>query len=102
MSWPWRALIGPTIWAVGFAALYALHGMGCAWGWPARSWPLGNAQSAALILAWLGFVAAAALNLWQTPHANTPGAQIARAGGWIGLVSVLFTLFPVLGVSSCA
>ena len=101
MSWPWRALLGPGLWALAFSTLYALHGLGCARGWPARPTPLGPLHETALIVGWLLALALAALILWRSPRGGGTEAQLIRAGGWIGLGGVALTLFPVLGVSTC-
>lgn len=101
MTWPLRALMGPGLWALAFSAIYAAHGIGCARGWPTQPAPLGTLHDFTLISLWLAALLVAALILWQTPAGQETGAQIARAGGWIGLMSVAMTLFPVLGLSSC-
>lgn len=101
MNWLARALIGPCLWAVAFSGIYAVHGLGCAWDWPARSAPLGNLQHFVLITLWLVCVAAAIAVFRFTPSQSDTGARIARAGSWIGLVSILLSLAPVLGLSTC-
>ena len=101
MIWPWRALLGPGLWALAFAAIYAAHGLGCALGWPARELGIGSLHSVVLVALWLLALGAAAAILRAMPRGRDRGARIARAGGWIGLISILFTLFPVLGASSC-
>lgn len=101
MSWPLRALLGPTLWAVAFAAIYAAHGIGCAWGWPVYAAPIGDLHRFTLILLWLLAVAAAAANVWRAPRGNDTSDRIIRAGGWIGLTATILTLFPVLGLTTC-
>ncbi len=102
MSWPLRALIGPTLWAIGFALTYALHGLGCARGWPAVAAPLGNLHGLALILAYLATLAATAAALLLVPRGGSGVERTAiLAGGWIGLAASALTLFPVLGLTSC-
>lgn len=93
MSWPVRALIGPSLWALAFAAIYALHGAGCALGWPH--------QGLVLPMVWVLSLALAALLVWRAPRAASREAVIVRAGDWIGLVSIALTLFPTLGLTSC-
>lgn len=101
MTWPLRALLGPLLWAVAFAAIYGVHGLGCAWGWPLRPAPLGDLHRLALLSLWLAALAGGAILVWRMPPGQDTGARIARMGGWIGLVSILLTLFPVLGLTSC-
>lgn len=101
MSWPLRALLGPLVWAAAFAAIYAAHGLGCALGWPGRPAPLGDLHRFVLAALWLAALAGAGAVLWLSPRGAETGSRIARLGAWIGLVSVLLTLFPVLGISSC-
>ncbi|WP_283179561.1 hypothetical protein [Gemmobacter sp. 24YEA27] len=57
MSWPLRALSGPTLWAISFCAIYAAHGLGCAWGWAGRPAPVGDLHHFTLISLWLICVA---------------------------------------------
>lgn len=101
MAWPFRALLGPTLWAVAFAAIYAAHGYGCVRGWPARPAPIGDLHHFTLVLLWLVSVAGAGLILWQAPRGKAVSDLLVRIGGWIGLVSVVLTLFPVLGLTTC-
>lgn len=101
MSWIARALIGPTLWAVAFAVIYALHGMGCAQGWPAVATPLGSLHHVVLITAFGVALLASGLALRWVPRGDGYQAQVIGAGGWIGFGGTLLTLFPVLGVSSC-
>ncbi|MBJ2149791.1 hypothetical protein [Paracoccus sp. IB05] len=101
MSWPLRALLGPTLWAVAFAVIYAAHGIGCARGWPAYQAPVGDLHHFTMILLWLLAVGAASAILWRAPRGNDTSDRIIRAGGWIGLAATILTLFPVLGLTSC-
>ncbi|RRH72767.1 hypothetical protein [Falsigemmobacter faecalis] len=101
MNWATRALLGPGLWALAFALIYAVHGLGCARGWVLQPAPLGNLHVFTLNTLWLAALAGAIVILWRTPRGDGTGAQIARAGGWIGLASIALTLFPVMGLSSC-
>ena len=101
MSWPLRALMGPAFWAFAFSLIYAAHGAGCAWDWPARPAPLGDLHHFTLIALWLVSLVIAAVILWLSGRHETTGDRIAGAGGWIGLVAVALTLFPVMGLSTC-
>lgn len=101
MGWPARTLLGPFVWAAAFAGIYALHGLGCAQGWPARATPFGPLHDVVLIAVWLAAVAASGMILRASPPAQDRESRIVRLGGWIGLAATVLTLFPVLGVSSC-
>ena len=101
MSWVVRACIGPTLWALAFVVVYALHGMGCAWGWPAVATPLGSLHTVVLVGTWALWLVATWVALRWVPRAPGVPGQVIAAGGWIGWGGTLLTLFPVLGVSSC-
>ena len=94
-------MVGPTLWALAFCVIYALHGFGCAKGWTGVDLPWGNLHYTVLIATYLVALGLAALALWRIPRGEGTKAQVIGAGGWIGLGGVALTLFPVLGVSSC-
>ena len=52
MSWPLRMLIAPLLWAVAFAAIYAVHGLGCARGWVLMPGLFGNLHQSAMLGLW--------------------------------------------------
>ena len=101
MNWVIRAMIGPTLWAVAFACIYALHGVGCAKEWFAIPVLWGNLHQLVLISA---FVVALVLayGLFRMAR-NREGvkALVIKTGDWIGLAGTLLTLFPVLGLTTC-
>lgn len=101
MSWPWRALAGPSLWAVAFSMIYAVHGLGCAWGWPGRAAPIGDLHNFVLIMLWLVALAAASAILWHAPRGNRTSDRLIYAGSCIGLIATILTLFPVLGLTTC-
>ncbi|MDO5704015.1 MAG: hypothetical protein Q4G49_02950 [Paracoccus sp. (in: a-proteobacteria)] len=96
-----RALAGPTLWAVLFSLVYALHGMGCNLGWTGRPAPIGDLHHFAMWVAW-GTGIVLHLALFRLIPAG-PGHQcrIIASGVWIGLVASVFTLFPVIAISTC-
>lgn len=94
-------LAGPTIWAVIFSLVYALHGAGCALGWQHVEAPLGSMHRLVLTLAWSAGLIACGLLLAVKPAAEGREAYLLRAGAWIGLGATLFTLFPVVFASTC-
>lgn len=105
MRWLALSLAGPGIWAAGFTLVYALHGAGCARGWPdAAAWGAISVHSAALWAGWLATLAAGMLLLAVLP-AGGPEAglyrRLPRAGALIGLGASVVTLLPVAVASSC-
>ncbi len=101
MIWPLRALVGPVIWAAAFALIYAVHGYGCALGWPVRDAPFGDLHRFTLITLWLAALVAAGAVCLVGSHLQGPEGRIVRLADQIGFVATLATLFPVLCVSTC-
>ncbi|RJL04872.1 hypothetical protein D3P06_08830 [Paracoccus aestuarii] len=102
MGWVARALAGPTLWAVLFSVVYALHGTGCNLGWTDRSVLFTDLHHAAMWVAWgLGLVLHGALVVTMPKGQEGRRRWIIVAGAWIGLVSSVFTLFPVIATSTC-
>lgn len=106
MRWLALSLLGPGVWAFGFALVYALHGTGCARGWPetalAGGLDLHRAVLAAGALATIA-VGGAVLAGLRRQH-ETEGSIAARlplAGAWTGLGASLVTLSPVALATSC-
>jgi len=104
MRWLALVLAGPGIWAGGFAGVYALHGTGCAVGWPDTALAVGiDAHTGALWAGWLATLGAGGLLLRALPRPEGPGwpPHLPRTGAWIGLAATAFTLSPVALASSC-
>lgn len=101
MKWPLRTLIGPLFWAAAFSLIYAAHGLGCAWGWPAQPAPIADLQRFTLFALWLLALAGAGTILLLSPDGDSREETLVRAGAWIGFVSVTLTLFPVVGLTTC-
>lgn len=102
MTWVARMLAGPGLWAVLFCAVYGLHGLGCAWDWPARQTPLGPLHPLGMIALWLaGLAVHGALIVLNGPRGDGTQAGLIRAGNWIGAVASAVTLFPVIAASTC-
>ncbi|MFV3130902.1 hypothetical protein [Niveispirillum sp. KHB5.9] len=101
MNWLLRALLGPTLWAVAFSGIYALHGLGCARGWPAIATSFGSLHHLLLVSLWGICVGLALIILLRTPMGTGRAAEIARIGGWIGVGATILTLLPILAVSTC-
>ena len=109
MKWLVLMLAGPSIWAIGFSLVYALHGTGCARGWTDMAVAGLSLHHAALWAGWLATLGAGGLLLLLLPPARAealaPGtgaaARLPRAGAWIGLGATVFTLLPVALATSC-
>lgn len=101
MNWLGRALVGPCLWAVAFSVVYALHGVGCAQGWPALATPIGSLHQVVLVGVFGVALLVTGWALLKIPRGEGIKAQVIAVGGWLGFGGTLLTLFPVLGVSSC-
>ncbi|MFN3275416.1 MAG: hypothetical protein ACK41U_12150 [Paracoccus sp. (in: a-proteobacteria)] len=101
MGWLWRALAAPLLWAALFSAIYALHGAGCNLGWTGRPAPLSDLHHLAMWLVWGGGLALHLVLIRVLPAGQGRPRRLIVMGTWIGFVSSLFTLFPVLATSSC-
>jgi len=100
MNWLARALVGPGLWAAGFAAVYALHGLGCAQGWPTSE---AGAVLHRLAMGGVGIGAlVACLLLFLCLPAGPDLARcLPRAGAAIGFGATAFTLLPLTLASGC-
>lgn len=94
-------MAGPSIWAVIFSLVYALHGAGCALGWQDIEAPLGSMHRLVLTVTWSAGLIACSVLLALRPIGEGREAYLPRAGAWIGLGATLFTLFPVVFASTC-
>ncbi len=97
-----RMTAGLTIWAVGFSALYALHGLGCGLGWSQVTIGLTTVLGWALIGTWIVFLGAAAgwlVRVWSAP--SSFAATIALASAVAGLGGLALTGAPVLLTANC-
>lgn len=101
MSWLLKSLLGPGIWAATFSAAYALHGVGCAYGWSAVSIPPGSLHQAAMLAVWLAGLLACLALLRALPAGGGLQHRLPRAGAWIGLAATGFTLFPLFIATTC-
>ncbi|WFE74316.1 hypothetical protein [Roseinatronobacter sp. S2] len=104
MKWVALSLAGPTLWAVVFVAVYALHGVACAGQPPAESLApetLGTGARMGLIAVWVLGLLGHVVLLRALPAGPALSQYMPRAGAWIGLGATAFTLFPVLMITSC-
>ena len=97
-----RLSAGLVAWTVAFAAIYGLHGIGCAAGWQARAMAGTDLQRLALFGAWFGAVAAtAALAWWLSRRRATLLDRVAAAVGWIAVAATIVTFAPIAAVPAC-
>lgn len=93
-----RALSGLIVWAISFSVIYALQGFACS----ARFAPLSGRGM--LIAAWLLSLAVLGWLFLMLRRSASRGAIIdwlAPALALIGLISTIFTGFPVLFTTLC-
>jgi hypothetical protein len=102
MNWLWRALAGPILWAAMFLLVYALHGAGCNLGWTDRPAPIADWHHMAMWLAWGAGLILHLVLIRVMPAGQGRPRQLITMGAWIGFVSTLVTLFPVIATSTCA
>jgi len=106
-----RILISPVVWLASFSAVYALHGFVCALDPDVSDFGVsGIGVSWIRIVLVAAFLVAAALQivllalLYSPRFGAAPGfaRSVSLAGGWVGLVATVWTLFPTLATSTCS
>lgn len=92
----WPLLMGFTVWALAFLAIYSLQALGCVWGWPAPMHRAVLVSSVGLTIALL-----VATLIWQsrTPSAEFRWAGLALTSAAIG--ASVITFGPVSFVTLC-
>jgi hypothetical protein len=94
---------GMIVWAVWFAAVYALQGVGCEVGWHHHAVPGGNAlsvsmlASAVLALVLIGGCARRGYSGWRADTAASGGVEAAQRLRFMGLVMFVLSLLAVAG-----
>lgn len=101
-----RILVPPTVWLASFSAIYGLHGLGCALGWPEIELPLLSLFRGLLLAAWIAAILAQiALVLALRSDRIGSGSPFVRwtsiTTACVGLAATLWTLHPVAVISSC-
>ena len=102
-----RLMAALLLWAAGFSALYAVHGLGCGLGWGDRpALPPLTLLNLVLVPLWLLFLALALLLLRREARRrdldSRPAIRRATlAAGWAGLVGLVFMGAPVLLPAHC-
>ena len=88
-----------TVWITGFSAVYALQGLSCS-----RHWPDDISARLVLLAAWAFLVGLQVLGLMAVHHAPSPSRFVqtaAKAIAAMALLAAVWTLIPVLAVSTC-
>ena len=101
-----RILAPPLVWLGSFSAIYSLHGLGCALGWPEVELALLSLFRGILLAGWLAaFLAQVVLLLALRSErfgSHSPFVRWTSIGtAWVGLVAALWTLHPVATISPC-
>jgi hypothetical protein len=98
----WRLGAGFALWGSALATLYALHAVGCAFGWSGSSV---RAGLAALLVGHLALIAALiALSLRATRARGTTAALVRRVGLWTlsaALIATAITFAPPIALTAC-
>lgn len=99
-----RILIGPLVWLACFSAVYGLHASGC--NGPYETFAGLPAQRIILMVAFGLAIALQVAILWilHQPRYGPPEGLlrfVTRASAWTGLVATVWTLFPVVALSTC-
>jgi hypothetical protein len=98
-----RICAGLLLWALAFATLYGLQGLGCALQWPGhRIGPLGLLRTL-LVVTWLGFLCGASVFAWRRVRGVAAGTigRLEAGIAVVGAAAVAYTLFPVAWTSPC-
>lgn len=102
-----RLMAALLLWAAGFSALYAVHGLGCGLGW--GDWPAlppFTRLNLVLVPLWLLFLVLALLLLRREARRHDLDGRPAirravLAASWAGLVGLVFMGAPVLLPAHC-
>jgi len=92
----WPILLGFSLWATGFVALYAVQHLGCFWGWP----PAVHRTVLVLFYA-AGLAALGALLIRQRQTAGSHLGAIAVTLTVAALAASAITFAPALFISAC-
>ncbi|MGR3711231.1 MAG: hypothetical protein ACU0A9_17510 [Alterinioella nitratireducens] len=101
-----RILLPLLLWLASFSAIYGLHGIGCAFGWPGVEVGPVSLFRGALLAAWL-VALLAQIGVLVALRSERFGSSVpfsrwtSLALGWVGLVATIWTLHPVAVISTC-
>lgn len=97
-----RLSAGWIVWAAGFCATYALHGIGCASDWPVRSFAGLDLHRLSMLLAWSGTIA---LNIGVAMRLSAGRSdtldRAAAMTNWAAVAATGVSVLPVLAIGSC-
>ncbi|WP_147307887.1 hypothetical protein [Fulvimarina endophytica] len=97
-----RLSAGLTLWAIGFCAIYAVHGLGCALGWPNETVGPFELHRASMIALWACFTLA---GIWLAlVLGRYRGSAMDRASmllAWAGAGTTLVSGLPIVLVPAC-
>ncbi|UOA33615.1 hypothetical protein DSM110093_03450 (plasmid) [Sulfitobacter sp. DSM 110093] len=101
-----RLLLPLLAWLASFSAIYGLHGIGCGLCWPEISYQDVSLVRFALLSAWFAaiFMQVAllfALHMDRFKAVSVFMQWTSIATGWVGLVAVFWTLYPVAVIAAC-
>jgi len=99
-----RAAAGLIMWAIIFAALYALQGLACALGWDQRLIAGASLARLVLLAVYTSGIGVLALLCWRyRPRVSRRQFldRLAFAGAAAGLFSLIYTGLPVVAASIC-
>jgi hypothetical protein len=98
-----RILVSPLAWLASFSAIYGLQGLLCEIGPNGMfglSWDRVILVAAFLLAVLMQLGLLALLNSARFPPNFT--RTVSRTSGWVGLMATIWTLIPILAVSTCS
>ena len=100
----WLLALGYGVWCIALVVIYALHALGCAFGWPTGALRLGLGVALLASLAVIGW-------LWRDYAKTSPDSAFGESGSflhWVVLwtlitafVTTVLTLGPTLLLATC-
>ena len=101
-----RILLPLLVWLASFSAIYGLHGLGCALGWPEVAWLGLSLFRWALLIAWfsailLQLLLLLAVRKWPFSSDSDFYRKVNLVTAWSGLIATGWTLFPLAVSSTC-
>ncbi len=93
---------GLFLWAFGFATLYGLHGLGCAWDWNDVVLAGGSLFRWVLTSTWLLLcIGGAGIAVWAWHERAGFYRKVAIASSLAGLVATIVIGLPIILTSIC-
>ncbi|MBE7184051.1 MAG: hypothetical protein INR68_06555 [Methylobacterium mesophilicum] len=107
MSFLFRISLGLIVWAAGFSLVYALHGMGCALGWPQTALGPFSLFRWVLLGGWaLTLAAGVAVVAWNlrlgiSGETGRFETRLARISAFAGLGATAVSCAPIAFSAAC-